>query len=67
METLKLIIAEHPFFAGLDQAFLDLVVGCASNVRFAPGTYIFKEGGEAKTCNLIRAGRVALELSDPQR
>ncbi|HTT21309.1 MAG TPA: cyclic nucleotide-binding domain-containing protein [Candidatus Sulfotelmatobacter sp.] len=67
MQTLEPLIAEHAFFAGLDQPFLDLVVGCASNVRFPAGTYIFKEGEEANAFYLIREGKVALEISAPQR
>jgi len=66
METLERIIAEHPFFAGLDPDFMDLVLGCASNVRFEPGAYIFKEGHEANTFYLIRAGKVAVEIFAPQ-
>jgi CRP/FNR family transcriptional regulator, cyclic AMP receptor protein len=67
METLERIIAEHSFFAGLDQAVLDLVVGCASNVRFEAGTYIFKEGDEANAFYLIREGKVQLEIFAAQR
>jgi len=66
METLERIIAEQPFFAGLDQSFLNLVTGCASNVRFDAGAYIFKEGAEANEFYLIRSGKVALELFAPQ-
>ncbi|HXY16448.1 MAG TPA: cyclic nucleotide-binding domain-containing protein [Terriglobales bacterium] len=66
METLERIIAEHPFFAGLDGGFTNLMVSCASNVRFQPGTYIFKEGDAANTFYLIRAGKVALEVRAPQ-
>jgi len=62
METLERIIAEHPFFAGLDQGFTSLMVSCASNVRFRSGTYILKEGDAANTFYLIREGKVALEL-----
>ena len=43
METLERIIAEHPFFAGLESYYTNLLTGCASNVRFDAGTYIFKE------------------------
>jgi CRP/FNR family transcriptional regulator, cyclic AMP receptor protein len=60
--TLERIIAEHPFFAGLDDGFTNLMVSCASNVRFKAGTYIFKEGDAANTFFLIREGKVALEL-----
>ncbi len=65
METLERIIGEHPFFAGLDAGFLNLMVSCASNVRFTPGTYILKEGEAANTFYLVREGKVALELLAP--
>jgi len=66
MESLERIIAEHPFFAGLESYYTGLLVGCAANVRFHPGTYIFKEGEEANEFYLIRSGKVALELFAPQ-
>jgi CRP/FNR family transcriptional regulator, cyclic AMP receptor protein len=66
MATLERLIAEHAFFAELGQPLLDLIVGCASNVRFPAGTYIFKEGDEANAFYLIREGKVALEISAPQ-
>jgi len=66
METLERIIAEHSFFTGLDHGFIDLMVGCASNVRFKKGDYIFKEGDPANTFYLIRQGKVAVEVSAPQ-
>lgn len=67
METLERIIAEHPFFAGLESYYTGLLVGCGANVRFQPGAYIFKEGEEANEFYLIRSGRVALEIFAPQR
>ncbi len=66
METLERIIAEHPFFAGLDENFTNLMVSCASNVRFRAGIYILKEGDSANTFFLIREGRVAVEVVAPQ-
>jgi len=66
METLERIIAEHRFFSGLDQPFLNLIVGCAANVRYAPSTYIFREGDDANAFYLLREGKVALEISTPQ-
>ena len=62
MQTLEPILAEHPFFKGLKPEYLQLVTGCASNVRFDTGTYIFREGEEASQFYLIRQGRVALEI-----
>jgi CRP/FNR family transcriptional regulator, cyclic AMP receptor protein len=67
METLERVIVEHPFFSGLDGGFVSLMVGCASNVRFQPGTYILKEGDAANTFYLIRTGKVAVEVRAPHR
>lgn len=67
VKSLEEIVAEHPFFAGLDSAFCRLVGGCARNVRFAPGQYLFREGESADQLYLIRHGRVALEMAAPGR
>ena len=66
METLERIIAEHPFFDGLESYYTGLLTGCASNVRFSAGSYIFKEGEEANHFYLLRAGKVSLEILAPQ-
>ncbi len=63
METLARIIREHPFFAGLDEKFLELVSGCAKNVRFEPGEYLVREGEPANQFYLIRSGKVGLDIS----
>jgi CRP-like cAMP-binding protein len=65
METLEAILAAHPFFQGLDPAHLALLVGCASNVRFAAGEFLFHAGEEANRFFLIRAGHVAIEIVPP--
>jgi len=62
METLQPILGEHPFFADLDPAYLELLVGCAKNVRFDADAYLFREGDEANDFYLIRHGRVAVEV-----
>jgi CRP/FNR family transcriptional regulator, cyclic AMP receptor protein len=66
METLERVIAEHPFFSGLDQEYISLFVGCASNVRFDAGAYAFREGEEANRFYVIRRGRIALEIFTPK-
>lgn len=33
MRTLETVFAEHPFFAGLPKRHLEVITGCASNVR----------------------------------
>jgi CRP/FNR family transcriptional regulator, cyclic AMP receptor protein len=67
METLEHILAEHPFLTGLESSYTNLLVGCAANVRFDAGKYIFKEGEAANQFYVIRAGKVALEIFAPQR
>ena len=67
MENLGRIIADHPFFSGLEPHFVDLLISCASNVRFAADQHLFREGGEANQFYLIREGKVALEVLAPQR
>jgi CRP/FNR family transcriptional regulator, cyclic AMP receptor protein len=67
METLERILGEHPFFKGLEPRYLELLVGCASNVRFNEGDYICRDGDEATQFFLIRHGKVALELETGQR
>jgi len=66
METLERIIAEHPFFEGLESDYTSLLTGCASNVRFSAGMYLCKEGEDANQFYLIRAGKVSLEILTPQ-
>lgn len=62
METLKGILAEQPLFKGLEDRYLDLLVGCASNVRFEEGEFIFRQGEDASHFYLIRRGRVSVEM-----
>jgi CRP/FNR family transcriptional regulator, cyclic AMP receptor protein len=67
MEGLDQIIGQHPFFVGLDDAFLRLVAGCGRNTRFEADQYLFHEGEPADRFYLLRHGSVALELSAPGR
>jgi CRP-like cAMP-binding protein len=59
------MIREHLFLVGIDEAHIEIVAGCASNVVYEPGTYIFREGLPADAFFLIRQGRVALEVYAP--
>ena len=65
METLERLLVEHPFFEGLAPEHLQLLVGCASNVRFPAGSFLFRAGDEASQFFLLREGRVALEIAVP--
>ena len=61
------IIQTHRFFNELDPSFSELVSGCAKNVRFGAGTYLFHEGDKASAFYLIRHGHVSLEIKAPGR
>jgi CRP/FNR family cyclic AMP-dependent transcriptional regulator len=67
MEGLERIVKEHPFFSGLEEGFCQLVCGCAKNVRFEAGHYLFHDGEPANELYLLRHGRVALEVAVPGR
>lgn len=65
MENLEKILSTHPFFQDMEDEYLDLIVGCATNVRFEQDEVIFREGEEANLFYVIREGSVALDLHDP--
>ncbi len=67
MENLERILKEHPFFTGLTEDHIAFITGCASNVRFNIGEFLFREGQEANQFYLIREGLVAVEVYSPQQ
>jgi CRP/FNR family transcriptional regulator, cyclic AMP receptor protein len=67
METLERIIGEHPFFGGMEQRHIELITGCAKNVRFEKDQGILREGDEANEFYFIREGLVAVELIVPSK
>jgi CRP-like cAMP-binding protein len=66
-ESLAPILGEHPLLIGLDPSQLQLIVGCASNVRYNPGEFIFRAGEQANHFYFVRSGRVSVETFAPQR
>ncbi len=65
MRGIDQLLQEHPFFAGLDDAALTLVAGCAVNRHVDAGTYLYREGDPAETFFVIRRGRIAIEVHSP--
>ena len=65
MQGLERIVLDQLFFAGLGPGFGAAISGCASNLRFAAGEYLFREGEPANEFYLLRQGAVALELHSP--
>ncbi len=67
MRNLESILTESRFLAGMKKEQLELITGCATNVRFDAGQYLFREGEEANHFYLIRHGMVSLELYSPEK
>jgi CRP/FNR family transcriptional regulator, cyclic AMP receptor protein len=65
--SLESVLADVPFFDGLDPAKLALLTGCAGNVHFDAGENLFREGDPADTFYIVRHGSVALETFVPAR
>ena len=65
MQTMEEVLGSHPFFAGLNAGAMRLIAGCASNVHFAEGEFLFEEGHEANQFWVIRRGRVAMQMESP--
>ncbi len=66
MESLEKILVQHPFVEGLPSEHIQLILGCAKNVVFEPGKYLFKENEDANSFYIIRSGKVALEIYSPE-
>ena len=65
IETFERTLAAHPFFAELPPPHLGTIVGCAANVQFDAGQFIFREGTPADRFYVIRHGTVAVEVFVP--
>jgi CRP-like cAMP-binding protein len=66
MQTIEPLLAAHPFLKGLEPSHLKLIVGCASNMVFKAGQFLFREGGQADSFYFVRHGKVAVEAFSPQ-
>ena len=67
IHDLQHFIQGHPFSEGMSDEHIKLLTGCAKNVHFEEGAFLFREGEEAETFYCIRSGNVALELHAPPR
>ncbi len=67
METIGEVLTRQPFFKGLEPHDIELIAGCASNVQFRPGEFLFREGNEANAFYVIKQGKVTVETFVPGR
>jgi CRP/FNR family cyclic AMP-dependent transcriptional regulator len=61
------LIADQPFFTGLDRSWQDLIAGCGTLRRFRAGELVLRAGDPAEEFFVVRSGSVALELAAPGR
>jgi len=62
VKSLEPYLAEHPFFKGLDQPYIELLAGCAKNMRVDGNMYFFRQNEPADHFYLIRHGKVSVEI-----
>jgi len=67
MRTIETLLQEVPIFQGMSDEALELLSGCATNIRFADGETLFREGDDADVFYVVRHGRVALDMFVPAR
>ena len=65
MRSIPEYLPAHPFFAGLDDRWIELVTGCAVNAHFRAGQQLFHEGEPADTFYVVRKGRIVISTRTP--
>ena len=60
-------LEDHPFFADMQSAHLDVIVACGTRVQFEAGAPLFAQGTVADRFYLLQSGTVALGISVPGR
>lgn len=67
IKSINDLLKEHPFFSGLNEAYIELISGCGRNRVYETGSYIARENEPADYFYLIRTGKVMIETFVPQR
>jgi len=67
VHTLETIVREQAFFRGMKEPHIELISGCATNVRFAEEQFIAREGEPAEHFYLVREGLVSVQCTVPHR
>ena len=67
MKTIADLMREAPLFADMRSDRLRLLAGCGSNVQYAEGETLFREGTPADVFYLLRHGSITLETYVPGR
>lgn len=63
--SIRDLLAAEPVFAGLEPGDLDLLAGCARNMRADAGSLLAREDEPADGFYVVRRGRLAIEIHAP--
>lgn len=67
MLTSSAVLTEQPFLKNLTPEQFEKLAGCAFNVHFDEGQFVFREGEAANHFYILTGGKVALEMFAPGR
>jgi len=67
LSTVRDLLAQSHVFAGLPDGVLDQLAGCGTLHVFPAGESMFHTGQPAGTFQVVRRGRVSLEIAAPGR
>jgi len=67
IHSLQPMLREYPFFQGMDERLLEILVGCATNLRYDEGQYVFRQNQPATHMFFLRQGEIVLELEADDR
>jgi CRP/FNR family transcriptional regulator, cyclic AMP receptor protein len=66
-DDLREMIATHPFAAGLERRFVDVLAGHARLDHYPAGSWLAAQGKSAEAFHLIEEGRCAIEIDAADR
>ena len=62
IKSMKEVISTQPFFKGLDDQYLKLFAGCASNKMFKEGEFLLTENKPSTQFFIIEEGKAVIEV-----
>jgi len=67
MNSIESLIKDNFLFKYLENKFIKEIAQCTTEVQYNAGDFIFHEGEEAVNLNIIRQGKVAIEIFAPKQ
>jgi len=61
LDQLLAVVAQQPFFKGMNEHLIQLLADSIMEMRFKPGHWLFQQGEQANRFYLILEGRVRIE------